>query len=759
MAGSYVTSVQSKSLPITPALFAIAIFTSASLVFMIQPMVTKLILPSLGGSPAVWNTAMVFFQFALLLGYLYAHLLQRVRALAGQVAIHLGLLALAALFLPLQISGLLGEPDTATPIVWLLLTLLVSVGAPFAILSATAPLLQAWYARVRADHEDGKNPYVLYAASNLGSFLALLAYPLVVEPSLTLSDQRLFWTVGYGFFIGLILILAYVSWRKPATEASAITTPLERSAPIPWAEKLIWVAMAAIPSSLMLGVTTHLTTDVASAPFLWVVPLALYLLTFVIAFSKRPVMPLRLTLVFQAAAILAISGMAGMGAANWAFMLALHLIAFFLTALMCHQRLAERRPAPDRLTEFYLLMSIGGVVGGAFNALLAPNLFTLVLEYPLVLIFACLVRPWDISNFKRNELILFGLGLVFAIAPPIIFEIMRYNPALHDWITPEQRFPLVRVLLGIATICAFMARDRNIFLALIVLVIAWTSHHVSRGYETLMSERSFFGVMRIQVTEDAKLGGPVHVLLHGTTIHGAQAQDTGFRCSPTMYYASSGPLGQPLLGVQASKPAARIGVVGQGSGAMATYKRADDQMSFYEIDPMMDRVSRDPRWFSFISDCADGPINTVMGDARLTLNKEPEGSFDYLLIDAFSSDAVPTHLLTREAIEGYIRLLKPDGVVVLHLSNRNLEITHPVYAAAQDLGLSGLHQLYFPPAGTPYLAEAGTEAVVLSRDPEALAYLREQAGWRPLKKTEVRAWTDDYVNLVGALDRHWRAAR
>ena len=759
MTETLVPRVRTQPFAIAPALFAVAIFTSASLVFMVQPMVTKLILPSLGGSPAVWNTAMVFFQFALLLGYLYAHLLQKVRSLKLQTMIHLALLVLAALFLPLQISGLLGEPDTNTPILWLLLTLMVSVGAPFAILSATAPLLQAWYARVRVDHADGQNPYVLYAASNLGSFIALLAYPLAVEPLLTLSDQRLYWTLGYAAFIALILGLGLLSWRNTASTKVQDTALLETSPPIAWSEKLIWVAMAAIPSSLMLGVTSHLSTDVASAPFLWVVPLALYLLTFVIAFSAKPILPLRLTLVFQAAAVLAISGLVAMTTAVWALALALHLIAFFLTALMCHQRLAERRPKPDRLTEFYLLMSIGGVVGGAFTALIAPNLFTLVLEYPLVLVLSCFVRPWDISNFKRKELVLFGLGISFALAPPIIFAIMRYNPEIMALLLAEQRIPFVRMLLGIATICAFMARDRNLFLALVMLCILWTAQHVSRGYETIAAERSFFGVMRIQITDEPKMGGPVHVLLHGTTIHGAQAQSEAFKCSPTMYYASAGPLGQTLLAVQAAQPAARIGVVGQGSGAMAAYKRAEDSMTFYEIDPMMDRVSRNPRYFSFIPDCADGPINTVMGDARLTLNKEPAGSFDYLLIDAFSSDAVPTHLLTREAIEGYIRLLKPDGIVVLHLSNRNLEITHPVYAAAQDLGLKGLHQLYYPEAGAAYLAQAGTEAVVLSRSQAGLEAMAHQSTWTTLKTTEVRAWTDDYVNLVGALDRHWRAYR
>ncbi len=758
MTESSVPYVRAAPLPIAPALFAVAIFTSASLVFMVQPMVTKLVLPSLGGSPAVWNTSMVFFQAALLIGYLYAHLLQRVKNLRLQVVIHLALLAMAAIFLPLQVSGALGEPDANRPVLWLLVTLVLSVGAPFAILSATAPLLQAWYAHVRAGHEDGKNPYVLYAASNLGSFLALIAYPVLVEPLLTLSVQRLFWTVGYGVFVALILALGLVVWRSRGN--SAISAPaLAASAPIPWSEKLIWIAMAAVPSSLMLGVTAHLSTDVASAPFLWVLPLALYLLTFVIAFSRRPIIPLVLTLAFQAASIASIATMIGMSTGHWALFVALHIAAFFLTALMCHQRLAARRPPPDRLTEFFLLLSIGGVLGGVFNALVAPNLFDIVLEYPLVLVLACLVRPWDLSRFSRGEIALFVAGILLAASPPVIFEFMRYYPDFRDLVPVGQRMTMVKVLLGAAAIIAFVLRDRNICLAVIVAISAFSAQHVSRGYEPLMADRSFFGVMRVQITDEPKLGGPVHVLLHGTTIHGAQALSPAFECSATMYYAARGPLGQALQKVQISRPSARIGIVGQGAGAMAAYKRAEDRMTFFEIDPMMDRVSRDPKWFSFISRCAEGPIDTVIGDARLTLSREAPGTYDYLLIDAFSSDSVPTHLLTREAISRYLDLLTPDGLLVLHLSNRNLEITHPVYAAADDLNAAGLHQIYYADPGAAYLAEASTEAVVLARNPEALAELEAGGQWSPLKPTRVRAWTDDYVNLVGALDRHWRGVR
>ncbi|MFZ4164218.1 spermidine synthase [Brevundimonas sp. NPDC058933] len=752
MTDSTMTTALRKGDAITPALFAVAIFTSASLVFVVQPMVTKLVLPMLGGSPSVWNTSMVFFQTTLLIGYGYAHLLQRVRLLKWQAAIHLALLLAAALFLPLQISGMLGEPDPAAPSAWLLATLALSVGAPFAVLSATAPLLQAWYARVRAGHADGQNPYVLYAASNLGSFLALLAYPALIEPLMSLSSQRTGWTGGYVLFLLLVVGLAAVVWRR-RIQNTPEPAPLAVSPPLSWREKGILVLLAAAPSSLMLGVTAHLSTDVASAPFLWVAPLALYLLTFVIAFQTRPWIPLHITLMLQATLIIMITALVGMATGQWILLLVLHLAAFFFTTLMCHQQMAARRPAPDRLTEFYLLMSFGGVVGGAFTALIAPAVFETVLEYPLVLVLACLARPWLGSRPAKREIWLMAAALTIAISVPLLFEMMRYSPSMRGVFTEFGLTKTAQLILGVGAVCAFLIRDRVVMFTAIIAVMTMSAHHIGRGYDWNLSDRSFFGVMRVAITRDDAMGGDVHVLMHGTTLHGAQARAPGFACSPTMYYATSTPLGQAAQRIQGRSPAAKIGIVGQGSGAMAAYKRVADEMTFFEIDPMVDRVSRDPSWFTFISNCADGPIRTVLGDARLTMAREAPGTYDLLVIDAFSSDAVPTHLLTVEAIRGYLDLLKPDGVVVLHLSNRNLEITMPAVAAARQLGAADLHQIYVERPDAAEMAEASTEALVISPTAEGLADFKADGRWRKLAPTEVRPWTDDYVNLFGALIR------
>jgi SAM-dependent methyltransferase len=740
---------------LTPALFAIAIFTSASLVFVVQPMVTKLVLPMLGGSPSVWNTSMVFFQTALLAGYAYAHAVQRIASIRIQVGVHLALLLAAALFLPLHINGWLGDPDPAAPIGWLLATLALSVGAPFAVLSATAPLLQAWYARVRAGHPDGKNPYVLYAASNLGSFLALLSYPVVIEPLATLSGQQWGWSGGYVAFMLMVVLLAVVVWRRRA-DLTGEPAPLAASPAIPWRDKIILVLLAAAPSSLMLGVTAHLSTDVASAPFLWVVPLALYLLTFVIAFQNKPWIPLPITLTIQGAIGAVCVLIVAFRSANWAMAFGIHLVAFFFAALMCHQLLAARRPAPDRLTEFYLLMSLGGVVGGAFTALVAPVIFNMVWEYPLVLVLVGLARPWGKGRLDGQYVgALVAAGCV-ALAPVLLSMWLNANDGARA--TFFQYFPmgvgqLAMVMLVPAAVCAFLVRGRALVFTAILLMITLSAQWIARGYDWSYSERSFFGVMRVANAPDPRMGGDVHVLMHGTTLHGAQARNGLNECAPTLYYNTATPIGQSALMVQRRGPA-RIGVVGQGSGAMAAYKRAEDRMTFFEIDPMVDRLSRDRAWFTFISKCAQGPIDTVLGDARLTLARQPVGSYDLLIIDAFSSDAVPTHLLTQEAIAGYLRLLKPNGVVLLHLSNRNLDITLPAIAAAQALGKANLHQIYYEGGSMPEMAEASTEALILSPTPQGLADFQADARWSTPQRTSVRPWSDDYVNLFGSL---WRS--
>jgi SAM-dependent methyltransferase len=722
-----------------PGLFAGAVFMSAALVFLVEPMMGKLILPLLGGSPAVWNTSLAFFQAALLVGYAYAHGLQRwVRSAKVQAMVHVGVLIAAALTLPLRLSDLMGEPPaTGAPAVWLVGMLTLSIGAPFAALSATAPLLQAWYARTRGG---GENPYVLYAASNLGSLLALLAYPALVEPLLTLSVQRGLWTGGYGLFVllagGLALFVAKAGGDAP-------TAAVVRTAATPWRDRLIWVALAALPSSLMLGTTSHITTDVASAPFLWVVPLGLYLLTFVIAFQAKPLINRERGLLWQAPAACACAVLLPFPGGSWPLQLSVHLAAFFLTALVCHQALAARRPAPEKLTEFYLLMSVGGVIGGGFNAFLAPVIFNQVWEYPAALALAGLARPWGVGTPRRWEIAAFVLGLVAAGAAVVLANMPAPGSALA--------FACLAVVLS----GAFLLRDRAPMFAGLLAAALLAGELGAHFLDVVEVRRSFFGVHKVTDLQDPA-GRPIRLLFNGTTVHGAQLRAPAEVCRPLTYYSPYTPIGQVFgaLTRPGEKPI-RIGAVGLGAGAVAAFTRPGDTMRFFEIDPAVLAVARDSGSFSYLTKCAHGVVDYRLGDARLTLAREPAGAFDLLLIDAFSSDSVPTHLLTVEAMRSYLDKLAPGGILLLHLTNRNLELTGPAAAVAKAVGAASLQQLFTPTRQMGPSPEVTPSGVMMVARTEAdLARFKADKRWTATNPGASRPWSDDYTNILGALLAH-----
>ena len=721
-----------------PALFATTIFASAALVFLVQPMVAKLVLPLLGGGPSIWNTSMAFFQGALLVGYFYANTLQRLPTVRAQVIAHVGVLVLAAVALPLRVSELAGAPTSEHPALWLVCVLALSIGAPFATLSATAPLVQAWYARVmRLDEDEG--PYWLYSASNLGSLIALVAYPVIVEPTLTVRAQTLGWSIGYIAFVLLLAALGAVAARVPGGALSRGGEDTEGPS-VTHRERLTWLALAAIPSSLMLGVTAHITTDVASAPFLWVAPLALYLLTFIIAFQQRPLISRDTALIVQAAALAGCAGLIPFRTTNFAVLLAVDLAAFFFTALICHQALVARRPHPSRLTEFYLWMSVGGVVGGSFNAFVAPLIFSNTWEFPLVLALACLARPWGHGRLEPWRWLLFVVGVTGAAAA--VFIQQANAPDL-----------VIRAALGTAIVSAFILRGRAIQYFVMIVAIIWATTVMGGRQEKGVSHRSFFGVVRVSAWNVPGLGGPVKLMSHGSTLHGAQAQAPDLKCRPLTYYAPPTPIGQVFSKAEASGTPLRVGAVGLGAGTVAAYSRAGDHMTFFEIDPLVVRLANDPRIFTYTTACAKGRVDFVVGDARLTLARQPDASFDLLLIDAFSSDAVPAHLLTVEALRGYLAKLKPDGLVILHLSNRNLDLLGPAMAVAKTVGAPALLQEYTPPADAPQLSESRENVLIVGKSAAALAPFASEPGWRPADPEGVRPWTDDYTNLPGALYR------
>lgn len=741
-----------------PALFALTVFSSAALVFMVQPMVAKLVLPLLGGSPSVWNTSMAFFQFALLAGYFYAHLLQRIPTVRGQAIAHVAALIIAAVALPLRVNGLAGPPSSEHPNLWLLAVLALSIGAPFAVLSATAPLVQAWHARTVGAIE-GKEPYVLYAASNLGSLIALLAYPLIVEPAFPLLGQRLGWSAAYGLFILVIgtLAIAVSRVRVEAAVAPGLAARPSAAAAPKWRDRLAWIALAAIPSSLMLGVTTYITTDVASAPFLWVAPLALYLATFIIAFQARPAIPPEVTLVLQAAALAACVALLPFRSTTFALLLPVHLAAFFLTALMCHQRLVARRPDPAHLTEFYLYLSLGGVLGGAFNAFVAPVIFSDVWEYPLVLALSCLARPWgDLRRIPIWSWTMLVVGLLAAAATPVVVTFADSRATTDTVVGAFDQAELfdtgMKTLLVLAVLAAFLVRRHAVLMFAIVAVLSYAAEAAADRTDTRQTWRSFFGVLKISQTYVPSLEGRVKMLAHGTTLHGAQAQNPEFACRPLVYYTPNTPIGQVFAAKQAEKPNLRIGAVGLGTGSVAAYVRERDHLTFFEIDPLVRRIASDPVNFSYTTLCAKSLVDYVIGDARLTVAKEPAASFDLLLIDAFSSDAVPAHLLTVEAVRGYLEKLKPEGVLILHLSNRNLDLLGPAQAVARTAGGHALIQRYRAPEDDPSGSwESSEDVVIVARNRAALEGFMQTGKWAWVDPFEARPWTDDYTNLAGAL--------
>jgi SAM-dependent methyltransferase len=746
-------SVPRQGIKPPATMFPVTVFASAALVFLVEPMVAKLVLPLLGGSPSVWNTSLAFFQAALLVGYAYAHALQRLRSVRAQALVHGAALLLAALALPLRVNELFGPPSSTHPTLWLLGVLAVSIGAPFAVLSATAPLVQAWHAR--SVGEEGEEPYVLYAASNLGSLLALLAYPVIVEPLTTVHSQTSGWTWGYAAFGLLMISLAFLVSRTGDTPAHAAKVEAP-PASVRWKDRLVWIGLAAIPSSLMMGVTTHITTDVASAPFLWVLPLALYLLTFIIAFQAKPLIPPDVTLLLQGAAVAACAMYLPMGNTNFVVQLFVHLSAFFLTALMCHQTLVARRPDSAHLTEFYLWMSFGGVVGGGFNAFLAPVLFDNVWEYPLVLVLSCLARPWGGWKIEQSTWILLFLAALAGMAAVVTNTFVGPHAGAASALAGLSQHDLLalalKVCLATVAIAAFMARGRALVFFAAIAILSIAAGATAERSPTTHTWRSFFGVLTQSQTRSTTLG-TVNMLAHGTTLHGAQSLDPRYACQPLAYYAPPTPIGQVFLALQRERPAVRIGAVGLGTGSVSAYVRATDRLTFFEIDPLVVRIANDPTHFSYTTRCAKGPIDYVIGDARLTVAKQPAGVFDVLLIDAFSSDAVPVHLLTVEAVREYLTHLTPDGVLILHLSNRNLELNGPAQAVAAAAGGVSLSQSFRPSKAEQAIWAAPEDVLIIGRSPAALARFKGDARWRATNPNLVRPWTDDYTNLVGSL---WR---
>jgi hypothetical protein len=742
-------TVLSMPLALATAAYAGAVFLSAALLFTAQLSFTKALLPLLGGTPAVWNTAMLFFQSILLAGYAYAHGLTRALTQRRQVVLHLSLLVVSLIAVP--VAGLPDRvpPVTGSPVAWLIGILLVTLGPTLFLLSATSPLIQAWFRR--SGHDRAGDPYFLYAPSNVGSMLAVLGYPFLIEPLFTLREQHRGWTAGYVLFVGVIGLCGALVWRSRApldrladgdeaggTAAADVPPPDEKPGV---GDRIWWLLLALVPSSLVLGVTTHLSTDVAAFPLLWVMPLSLYLLSFVLTFARRPPIPLFLSWALQLAAISVwvVLYLLRFESPTW-FRFILHLAVLFSTAMVCHGLLVARRPAARYLTQFYLLLALGGALGAAFNALLAPLVFSEVVEYPLAILVACLLRPalaW--RGFPRTRFII-ELGLALLVGGAAAVIVFWPETAVRLW-----DFNAV-VIAGVLALSVVVLGSRSPLRLALVVTALWIAATQAARYtgSILLRERSFFGVYEVRRTPVSNQ----HLLVHGTTLHGSQFRDTASRRMPTSYYTTVGPLGHLFSSQDGFADTARIGVIGLGAGTTACYAKPEQRWSFFELDPLVERIARDTTYFTFLRDCAPA-AHVVLGDARVSLRAERDGTYDLLIMDAFSSDAVPVHLLTREALELYMRKLAPAGLVAFHISNRYVDLEPVLAALVGERGHAALYQIWNPQAAemSAWLIHA-SRWVVIGRDSASLGWLNTDERWRPPRpQPGVQPWTDEYSSV------------
>jgi len=652
-----------------------------------------------------------------LIGYFYAHLLARAFSPRNQVLTHFIVLGIGALFLPIRLSANWNPPADA-PVLPLLGILVTSLGWPFCALSANAPLLQNWFAR--SGHARAGNPYFLYAASNAGSLAALLAYPFLIEPSVTLGGQSFIWAYFYFGLIAAVVCSGLFAARGTQTVA------IEPATTSSWPERLTWLAYAALPSSLLLGVTGYVTTDVASFPLLWIAPLALYLLTFVLTFAARPPIPHRIVLRALPAAILLAAAGFWLGPLSiWAAVGA-HFLAFFLIAMACHGEMARRRPQADRLTEFYFWMSLGGVAGGALTALVSPLVFKEIIEYPLALSAVCLLLP--LRSFRDSVL------LLFAAAIPLIEPLAPFSFTLS-----------IGLSLWIVAMLLFAAvAKRDIMIGVTGVLVASLIAHTFyiRAGDVVWRDRSFYGAYTVTENKAAKY----RVMFHGTTLHGVER--IGAKPEALTYYSPKGPLGDVMRAV--GPRAQDIGAIGLGVGSEACFARPAQSWTFYEIDPLVGKLASRSGLFHTLTTCAP-QAKLVYGDGRLNL-AHSQRKLDILILDAFSSDAIPIHLMTREAFATYLRALKPHGVMMAHITNRYFNLAPIIARIAPEDGLVAYERNFHPTAGTDMALVSLSRWVVLARDPADLGAIAHDPHWTRLQAAPgTKLWTDDFADVLSAL--------
>jgi hypothetical protein len=714
--------------------------------FLVQPMIAKMILPQLGGSAAVWTTCMLFFQATLLAGYALAHGITSRLSRRVQILVQSMLLLAPLAVLPIQLDHpvLPPVPHDTNPIPWLIAVLAVAVGLPFLVLSTMGPLLQRWFAG--RGHPAATDPYFLYAASNLGSMLALLCYPWLLEPRLSLPLQSSLWAYGYGLLALLGLGCAWHFWSARAESPQSGNEQQLRieAESLTFRRRVRWVVLALAPSSLTLGVTTYLSTNIAAIPLLWVIPLALYLLSFIIVFGRRDLIPTRISGRVLPLLVLLLSVLIlceDMEPPLW-LVLFINLATVFVASLYCHGELAADRPSPTHLTQFYLWLAVGGALGGLFNAVAAPLLFNRVVEYPLAIVVVCLLRrPSRHASVSQSSRFLdlalpAGVGLVTA-ALILGLQDVKIDP-------PQLR---VGVILGLPLIVCYTFVDRPIRFALGIgaVFLAGALYAGGQG-RTIASKRSFFGVHRVTVDS----AGRFHQLVHGNTVHGRQSLDPAQRREPLAYFHRSGPIGHIFEKLGPRWDHANIAVIGLGAGSLACYAEPGQNWTLYEIDPVVERIARNPSYFTFLEDCRARSLQVLLGDGRLRLREAPDRFFDLIVLDAFSSDAIPVHLLTREAMQLYFSKLSTGGVLAFHISNRYLDLQPVVERASRDLKVICRFADDFSLTPSEKLeGKAPSQWAVIALTPDDLGPLAQSSRWMPFGgRLRIPVWTDAYSSIL-----------
>lgn len=672
--------------------YACTIFLGAFLLFQVQPIIGKMILPWFGGSAAVWSTCLLFFQVLLLFGYLYAHWTGKL-PFRNQAFLHIFLLACSLALLPVTPDHV-WKPNGESDPTWRIIALMTAtVGLPYFLLSTTGPLLQSWFAR----EQSGTVPYRLFALSNLGSMLGLLSYPVLFEPRLSMQSLSSGWSATYAAFAAICAALAWHASKLPI--ASDPLKPEQQKSG--WECRMTWVALAAWPAVMLMAVTSHLTQNVAPVPFLWVLPLSLYLLSFILCFESerwyRRSWYLPLFLVwFVVMNIDLIKPFVRQGVI---FPIALYCSGLFIACMVCHGELSRRKPPPSQLTSFYLMIALGGALGGLFVAIIAPRIFNNNYEMPISIIAIAL----------------------------LILSLLAKDPQLAAHRTWGRRIglKLTAVAVGLVSVMTTAATARQV------------------GSQMLVA-RNFYGTLQV---EDAyTMSGMERQLVHGAILHGSQNLDPERRMQPTTYYGPNSGVAMAISATRELRRPQRIGIVGLGTGTLAAYGRDGDEYRFYEINPLVISIAHSQ--FTFLSD-SRAAIATVLGDARLSLEREPAQGFDVLAVDAFSGDSIPVHLLTREAFQVYFSHVRPGGILAIHVSNKNLDLT-PVVKHAADY--FGKYAKLVDTESDQMEGWNGSTWILLSDSHEVFA---NEEIWEAASDIAgaltIPAWTDDYSSIFPIL--------